>query len=149
MYIYANSKLSVEMTFTHCNRDAVGVCKIPEQISKTLLKIVFINFVTHDICHLRKGDNDGGPGAEASHKRMRHKAHDHLKKWRGDHIYNAHQKRKGSGEGPILRVINERLRGSAFAWTLSVSCGNRFGCVDTTVLCAQLIAQRDGLIDEE
>ena len=41
---------------------------------------------THDICHLRKGDNDGGPGTEASHERMRHKAHDHLKKWRGDLI---------------------------------------------------------------
>jgi hypothetical protein len=42
--------------------------------------------LTHDICHLRKGDNDGGAGNEASHKRMRHKAHGHLKNWRGDLI---------------------------------------------------------------
>ena len=46
---HGNSKVSMEMTlrnFTHCNRDAVGVFKIPKQISKTILQIVFINFVT-------------------------------------------------------------------------------------------------------
>jgi hypothetical protein len=49
-YIYANSKVSMEMTlrnFTHCNRDAVCLWKIrAEQISKTLLQIVFVDFVT-------------------------------------------------------------------------------------------------------
>ena len=98
-----------------------------------------------------------------------------------------------------LRVVNERLRSSAFAWTLSVGCRNlcvmciignthtvrerirqtyrrdtgggserskeweslsvifvcfplashRHRSVDTFILCAQLIAQRDRLIDEQ
>ena len=32
--------------FTHCNRDAVGLWEITEQIRKTLLQIVFVDFVT-------------------------------------------------------------------------------------------------------